>query len=57
LQVAIEDFELVSVLGRGMAGKVVLAKLKETGKLYAIKIIRKDAIIRRQVRPGMMRLL
>jgi serine/threonine protein kinase len=33
---------LLKVIGRGTFGKVFLAEMKESKKLYAIKSIRKD---------------
>jgi len=33
------------VIGRGTFGKVFLGELKATGKMYAIKSIRKDVLI------------
>lgn len=44
----LKDFELKTQLGRGTFGKVFLAELKQTGKLYAIKTIRKDVLIERE---------
>ena len=44
-EVSLEDFEIVSVLGRGTFGKVYLGNLKMTNTLYAIKAIRKDILI------------
>lgn len=45
-----EDFDLQMVIGRGAFGKVFLAKLKKdeskSEKLYAIKAIRKDVLIK-----------
>ncbi|KAJ3260209.1 Serine/threonine kinase [Chytriomyces hyalinus] len=41
----IEDFEMLSVLGRGGYGKVMLVEEKSTKKLYAMKAIKKDQII------------
>ena len=43
---SIEDFQLIKVVGRGSFGKVYLAKKKDTGKIYAIKTLKKDFIIR-----------
>ena len=43
--VKLEDFKLITVLGRGTFGKVYLAELKQTGLLYAIKSIRKDVLL------------
>ncbi|NXY77610.1 PKN2 kinase, partial [Glareola pratincola] len=46
--VQIEDFHCIAMLGRGHFGKVVLlAQYKATGKLYAIKALKKKDIIRR----------
>jgi len=41
--IKLEDFELITVLGRGTFGKVYLAKFE--GRLWAIKAIRKDVLI------------
>ncbi|XP_033850870.3 serine/threonine-protein kinase N2-like isoform X1 [Acipenser ruthenus] len=43
----IEDFHCVSVLGRGHFGKVFLAEYIQTGKLYAIKALKKGDIVTR----------
>ena len=43
--VNLEDFELQYVIGKGAYGKVVLVKNKETGKLYAMKILKKDFLV------------
>ncbi|KFQ15356.1 Serine/threonine-protein kinase N2, partial [Leptosomus discolor] len=45
--VQLEDFHCIAVLGRGHFGKVLLARYKATGKLYAIKALKKKDIIRR----------
>ncbi|XP_044051156.1 serine/threonine-protein kinase N2-like isoform X2 [Siniperca chuatsi] len=42
-----EDYKYISVLGRGHFGKVLLAEFKKTGKLYAIKALKKKDIVTR----------
>ncbi|XP_026554427.1 protein kinase C eta type [Pseudonaja textilis] len=41
----IEDLIFIRVLGKGSFGKVMLAKTRETGYLYAIKVLKKDVIL------------
>ncbi|XP_008322698.1 serine/threonine-protein kinase N2 [Cynoglossus semilaevis] len=43
----IEDFNCLSVLGRGHFGKVLLAEYKKSGKLFAIKALKKGDIVTR----------
>jgi serum/glucocorticoid-regulated kinase 2 len=43
-----EDFELIKVIGRGSFGKVMMVRKKDgSPKIYAMKILRKKAIIER----------
>jgi len=46
-KVTMEDFELMKVLGRGAFGKVVLCREKETGTMYAMKILKKSMLFDR----------
>uniref|UniRef100_A0A9J7ZE52 protein kinase C n=1 Tax=Cyprinus carpio carpio TaxID=630221 RepID=A0A9J7ZE52_CYPCA len=41
------DFNCISVLGRGHFGKVLLAEFRRTGKLYAIKALKKGDVVTR----------
>ena len=42
-----KDFEMISVIGKGSYGKVMLVKKKDQGQLYALKVLKKAEIIRR----------
>ncbi|XP_012157851.1 serine/threonine-protein kinase N isoform X6 [Ceratitis capitata] len=44
---AIENFRLLSVLGRGHFGKVILSQLRSNNQYYAIKALKKGDIIAR----------
>ncbi|ELP92715.1 hypothetical protein EIN_371170 [Entamoeba invadens IP1] len=41
----VDDFEMLSLIGKGSFGKVMQVKEKETGKVYAMKILNKSHII------------
>lgn len=41
------DFEMISVIGKGSYGKVMLVKKNDSGKLYAMKVLKKAEIIKR----------
>ncbi|PYH75852.1 serine/threonine-protein kinase gad8 [Aspergillus uvarum CBS 121591] len=43
----LEDFELLKVVGKGSFGKVMQVMKKDTGRIYALKTIRKAHIISR----------
>ncbi|ORZ31837.1 kinase-like domain-containing protein [Catenaria anguillulae PL171] len=42
------DFDLLKVLGKGSFGKVLQVRKKDTGRIYAMKILNKKDIIARQ---------
>lgn len=44
-KVSLDNFILLKVLGKGNFGKVILSKSKDTGRLCAIKVLKKDNII------------
>ena len=45
--VALGDFELLKVIGRGTYGKVMQVRLKTTREVLAMKVLKKEAVIRR----------
>ncbi|EQC35786.1 AGC protein kinase [Saprolegnia diclina VS20] len=46
-KVTIEEFDLLKVLGKGSFGKVMMVRKKDTQKIYAMKTLRKAALIKR----------
>jgi len=46
-KVGLDDFELLKVIGRGSFGKVMQVRKKTDGKIYAMKILKKKAIVAR----------
>jgi serine/threonine protein kinase len=46
-KVTIDDFNLISVIGKGSYGKVLLVSKKDTQERLAIKMLKKDYIERR----------
>ena len=46
-KVTAKDFTTNSVIGQGSYGKVLLVTKKGTNKQYALKILKKDEIIKR----------
>jgi len=44
---SLESFKIIKVIGKGSFGKVFLVKEIQTNELYALKVLRKDNIIKR----------
>ena len=42
---SLDDFHLLRVLGKGTFSKVMLAKIKKTGEVVALKILKKEIIV------------
>ena len=45
--ITLEDFDLLKVLGKGGFGKVMLVRKKHTTDIYAMKVLKKEAVIQR----------
>ncbi|KAJ2100662.1 Serine/threonine-protein kinase Sgk2 [Coemansia sp. S100] len=43
-KIGLDDFQLLSIIGKGSYGKVMLARYKDTGKVMAIKVISKSKL-------------
>uniref|UniRef100_A0A914QUA5 non-specific serine/threonine protein kinase n=1 Tax=Panagrolaimus davidi TaxID=227884 RepID=A0A914QUA5_9BILA len=50
----LEQFRLISVLGRGHFGKVILSQFKPTSKYFALKILKKGDILARDETESLM---
>jgi len=46
-KVGIDDFDLLKVLGKGGFGKVMLVRKKGSTDIYAMKVLKKEAVVRR----------
>ena len=43
-----DDFELLQVVGKGSFGKVFQVRKKDTGKIYAMKVLKKEQLLKRK---------
>ncbi len=48
-KISMNDFEPITVIGRGSFGKVYLVKKKDTMLPYAMKILKKDQLIKKNL--------
>jgi len=46
-KVCLDDFQPLKVLGKGSFGKVMMVQKKDNHKIYAMKSLRKDALLKR----------
>eukprot|EP00128_Syssomonas_multiformis_P018553 Colp12_sorted_trinity150504_noHs@33981 len=46
-KLTINDFELLKVIGKGSFGKVMQVRKKDTGRIYAMKILKKSTLVQR----------
>lgn len=42
--ITLDDFLLLSVIGKGSYAKVLLVKKKDTGIMHALKVLKKDLV-------------
>lgn len=47
MQLHREDFEIIKVIGRGAFGEVAVVKMKNTERIYAMKILNKWEMLKR----------
>eukprot|EP00742_Colponemidia_sp_Colp-10_P002589 GILJ01002765.1.p1 GENE.GILJ01002765.1~~GILJ01002765.1.p1 ORF type:complete len:624 (+),score=104.09 GILJ01002765.1:432-2303(+) len=47
-RVSLDDFELLKVIGKGKYCKVMQVRKKNSGKIYAMKILKKESLIERK---------
>lgn len=46
--VCLDDFSLVQTVGKGSFGRVIQVRKKDTGKIYAMKVLKKEQVIKRK---------
>ena len=45
---SVDDFDLLKVIGKGSFGKVMQVRKKDNGKIYAMKVLKKEQLIARK---------
>jgi serine/threonine protein kinase len=53
-RLTMEDFDILSVIGRGVLGKVMLVERRETKERFAIKSVHKDILLARHCTHGIL---
>ena len=48
IEISLEDFEILRQLGSGASGRIFLVKKKNSGKLYALKTIKKSEVSKKK---------
>ena len=48
-KISMDDFELKSVIGRGALAKVYLCRHKKKNRFYAMKVLKKEVLIKRNL--------
>ena len=56
-QISLEDFSILKVIGRGSYAKVLMAELKATKEIYAMKVIKKSLVMDEEVKETALTLL
>jgi serum/glucocorticoid-regulated kinase 2 len=47
-KLSVKDFDLLKVVGKGSFGKVMQVRKKDSGKIYALKVLKKDQLVKRK---------
>mmetsp|Transcript_21071 Transcript_21071/g.20217 ORF Transcript_21071/g.20217 Transcript_21071/m.20217 type:complete len:81 (-) Transcript_21071:423-665(-) len=47
-KISLKDFSLISVIGHGSYGKVILVRFKHTKELFAMKVLKKSLILKQK---------
>jgi len=45
---ALDSFDLLKVIGKGSFGKVYQVRMKKTGDIFALKVLKKDHLVKRK---------